>query len=104
MPANRRITIASLLCTAVPSLPLQAQETAAAVVDETWVDAARQREVPVKLRWPDASVHPGQRPLVLFSHGLGGTRQGGLVWGEAWATAGFVVLHLQHLEIGRAHV
>ena len=97
MTMNRRITLASLLCTALPSLPLQAQETSAAVVDETWVDAARQREVPVKLRWPDASVHLGARPLVLFSHGLGGTRQGGSVWGEAWAAAGFVVLHLQHL-------
>ena len=96
MPVNRRITVASLLCTALPSLPLWAQETTAAVTDETWVDAARQREVPVKLRWPDASVHPGQRPLVLFSHGLGGTREGGAVWGEAWAAAGFVVLHLQH--------
>jgi predicted dienelactone hydrolase len=34
--------------------------------------------------------------VVLFSHGLGGTREGGQVWGEAWAAAGFVVLHLQH--------
>ena len=28
--------------------------------------------------------------------GLGGTRDGGTVWGEAWARAGFVVVHLQH--------
>jgi predicted dienelactone hydrolase len=93
---NRRKTIATLLCTALPGLPLQAQETRATVVDETWLDAARQREVPVKLRWPDASIHVGQRPVVLFSHGLGGTRDGGAVWGEAWAAAGFVVVHLQH--------
>lgn len=96
MLLNRRKTIASLLCTALPALPLLAQETRATVVDETWLDAARGREVPVKLRWPDASVHLGQRPVVLFSHGLGGTRDGGAVWGEAWAAAGFVVLHLQH--------
>jgi predicted dienelactone hydrolase len=96
MSLNRRKTIASLLCTAVPGLPVLAQETRAVVVDETWLDATRQREVPVKLRWPDASVHPGQRPVVLFSHGLGGTREGGSVWGETWAAAGFVVLHVQH--------
>ena len=34
--------------------------------------------------------------MVLFSHGLGGTRDGGTVWGEAWAAAGFVVVHIQH--------
>ena len=96
MQNNRRKTIAALLCTALPGLPLQAQETGASVADETWADAARQRELPVKLRWPDASVHSGQRPVVVFSHGLGGTREGGTVWGEAWAVAGFVVLHLQH--------
>ncbi|MFZ4480605.1 MAG: alpha/beta hydrolase family protein, partial [Rhodoferax sp.] len=68
-----------------------------AVVDEVWLDAARQREVPVKVRWPDAAATSATPlPVVLFSHGLGGTREGGAVWGEAWAAAGFVVVHLQH--------
>jgi predicted dienelactone hydrolase len=34
--------------------------------------------------------------VVIFSHGLGGTREGGSVWGEAWVDAGFVVVHVQH--------
>ncbi|MFM8769698.1 MAG: alpha/beta hydrolase family protein, partial [Rubrivivax sp.] len=34
--------------------------------------------------------------MVLFSHGLGGTRAGGALWGQAWQAAGLVVLHLQH--------
>jgi predicted dienelactone hydrolase len=34
---------------------------------------------------------------VIFSHGLGGTREGGSVWGEAWVDAGFVVVHMQHM-------
>ena len=66
------------------------------MVDETWLDAARRRELPVRVRWPDDATHPGPRPAVLFSHGLGGRREGGAVWGEAWAAAGFVVVHLQH--------
>ncbi len=96
MSITRRNTLTAVLASALPGLHVHAQETRAVVLDDTWLDAARQRDVPVKLRWPDASVHPGQRPLVLFSHGLGGSREGGAVWGEAWAAAGFVVLHLQH--------
>jgi predicted dienelactone hydrolase len=34
--------------------------------------------------------------VVLFSHGLGGSRDGGSVWAEHWASHGYLVLHLQH--------
>lgn len=73
-------------------------EGGATVLDETWHDARRQRDVPVRIRWPGdaAPVPAGGRAVVLFSHGLGGTRQGGAAWGEAWVAAGFVVVHLQH--------
>jgi predicted dienelactone hydrolase len=66
---------------------------AGSVVDETWRDHARQRDLPVRIRWPAAA---GELPLVLHSHGLGGSREGGDVWGRAWCDAGFVVVHLQH--------
>lgn len=68
----------------------------ATVLDETWTDSTRQREVPLRIRWPQMAQDTGPLALVLFSHGLGGTREGGSVWGEAWADAGFVVVHLQH--------
>lgn len=61
--------------------------------DETWLDPARQREMPVRLRWPAGD---GPCGLVIHSHGLGGSRAGGAVWGEAWQAAGLAVLHLQH--------
>lgn len=66
--------------------------------EATWTDPARSRQIPVLVRWPDPNlpVPPGGRPLVIYSHGLGGTRDGGSRWGEAWAGAGLVVLHLQH--------
>lgn len=67
-------------------------------MDETWVDFARQRALPVRIRWPDdvRAVPTGGYPVVMFSHGLGGTVAAGGVWGEAWSQAGCVVLHLQH--------
>ena len=97
MNLTRRTCISALACSALPGLQAQGQTGAPAVMDEVWLDAARQREVPVKVRWPDAATSSaGPLPVVLFSHGLGGTREGGAVWGEAWAAAGFVVVHLQH--------
>lgn len=66
--------------------------------DDTWQDRARQRSMPVRIRWPaeSAPMPPGGRPVVLFSHGLGGTAAGGERWGQAWCAAGLVVVHLQH--------
>lgn len=62
------------------------------VVDQTWHDPDRSRDVPVRMRLPVE----GRWPLVLYSHGLGGNREGGDVWGDAWAAAGIGVVHLQH--------
>ena len=81
---------------AVPVLQARAQGSAPLVVDETWHDATRRRDLPVRIRWPQTLQNADPVPVVLFSHGLGGTRDGGTVWGEAWARAGFVVIHLQH--------
>ena len=96
-PDRRRYLQALAGSALVAAAPLShAQTNAGSVVDETWQDTARKRDVPVKIRWPDAARYTGARPVVLFSHGLGGTRDGGAIWGEAWADAGFVALHMQH--------
>lgn len=70
--------------------------TPAQVQDETWLDTARQREVPVRIRWPACAAPDSGWPLVLFSHGLGGSLDAGTVFARAWADAGIAVLHLQH--------
>lgn len=64
-------------------------------VSEVWVDVARDgREVPIKAYLPvDAQ---GPRPVIIFSHGLGGTREGYGYLGEYWASHGYVSVHLQH--------
>jgi predicted dienelactone hydrolase len=87
MQLSRRNLLAGL---ALAPLATHAQPR---VADEDWFDTPRHRRVPVRIRWP---ATPGPWPLVLFSHGLGGTREGGSAWGEAWSAAGLAVLHLQH--------
>lgn len=67
-------------------------------VDAVWQDAARSRSLPVRVRWPAAPTPApsGGWPVIVYSHGLGGSVAGGGVWGQAWADAGFVVVHVQH--------
>jgi dienelactone hydrolase len=63
------------------------------VQDMDWKDGARERTLPLKLRVPDGEA---RMPLVIFSHGLGGSREGGKAWGEHWSANGYVVIHVQH--------
>jgi predicted dienelactone hydrolase len=60
-----------------------------------WTDAARKREVPVKVYAPKDG--PGPFPIVVFSHGLGGSREGYGYLGRHWAGHGYVSVHPQHL-------
>ncbi len=50
-----------------------------------WKDEKRDREVPVKIYVPKTGQGPF--PVILFSHGLGGDREGGRVPGPATATS-----------------
>ena len=95
---TRRDCLQALLAgtVALGAASANAQPATAGVEDDTWTDAARKRDVPVRVRWPQADQDNAALPVVLFSHGLGGTRDGGTVWGQAWAAAGFVVVHIQH--------
>jgi predicted dienelactone hydrolase len=64
------------------------------IVREDWVDAARDRRLPVKIYLPASS--DAKWPVIFLSHGLGGTRESITYAGEAWARAGFLVVALQH--------
>ncbi|MGE0330829.1 MAG: alpha/beta hydrolase family protein [Ramlibacter sp.] len=59
-----------------------------------WQDAARERTVPAKLYLPARAQGPV--PLVVFSHGIGGSREGYTYLGKYWAANGYASLHLQH--------
>jgi len=59
-----------------------------------WRDAKRDRTVPVKLYVPKSPAKPA--PVVVFSHGLGGSRLAYEYLGSHWASHGYAVIHLQH--------
>lgn len=62
-------------------------------VDLTVHDSERNRDVPVRIYLPVSSA---PAPVVLFSHGLGGSREGSPFLGEHWAARGYAVVYLQH--------
>ncbi|MDB5802594.1 MAG: Platelet-activating factor acetylhydrolase plasma/intracellular isoform [Rhodocyclales bacterium] len=98
--------------------PVFSQAAAAyEMIDLDWYDAKRKRAVPVRLYLPKAAVArdvPGQAstqaratdavgvPLVVFSHGMGGSRNGYSYLADDWASHGIASLHVQHVGSDRS--
>lgn len=59
-----------------------------------WKDTARNRTIPVKLYLPKDMTKPS--PVVVFSHGLGGSREAATYLGNYWAEHGYVGVFIQH--------
>ncbi|MGL6227136.1 MAG: alpha/beta hydrolase family protein [Thermoguttaceae bacterium] len=76
--------------------PLQSSQSPS--VRTTYIqlyDAERRRTVPIKMYLPNPLL-PGT-PVIIFSHGLGGSRESCPYFGEHWASNGFVVVAVQHI-------
>jgi predicted dienelactone hydrolase len=61
--------------------------------------------LPVRVFYPD--VQDGPRPVIVFSHGLGGSRLGYGYLAQAWADRGYVVVlpsHRENVPLGVAEV
>ncbi|MBS0207728.1 MAG: alpha/beta fold hydrolase [Planctomycetes bacterium] len=82
-----------------PSDPLtaffeQAGPSPVATVSYTWHDEKRDRDVPVKIYFPTSGE---KLPVIIFSHGLGGSREGYSHLGNQWAGHGYVSIHVTHI-------
>ena len=71
-----------------------------AVVDHDWVDPVRSRAVPVRLYLPSPTPL-ASLPLLVFSHGIGGSREGYSYLGSYLASEGIASLHVQHVGSDR---
>lgn len=87
------MTLALLALLAATYDPLAVTTPEVTPVELVVSDARRSREVPLRVYLPAA---PAPAPVLLFSHGLGGSREGNAFLGQHWARRGYVAVFLQH--------
>jgi predicted dienelactone hydrolase len=88
-----------------PLQPPPVDLNASYIVQEfAWKDSTRNREIPAVLYLPKglSSADAKKVPLVVFSHGLGGSRYGYSHLGKFWASNGIATVALQHPGSDRA--
>ncbi len=73
--------------------PLEAKNPVLDPLDLEVTDTKREREIPLRIYLPDTDQ---PCPVVLFSHGLGGDREGSAYLGQHWAARGYVAVFMQH--------
>lgn len=73
--------------------PLSAVTVESPPQDLTVRDATRERDLPIRIYLP---AEKKAAPVVLFSHGLGGNREGSAFLGRHWSARGYVCVFLQH--------
>jgi len=73
--------------------PLLTADVKTEQVDFGVKDMKRSREIPIRVYLP---ADKKAAPVVLFSHGLGGNREGSAFLGKHWASRGYVAVFLQH--------
>lgn len=54
------------------------------------------RDIPIRIYYSAESVKAKAAPVLLFSHGLGGSREGSPHIGRHWAGRGYIAVFLQH--------
>ena len=87
------VTMAHAADPAYDPLAIESSPALPAPLDLDVVDEGRERTIPVRVWLPS---HDRPAPVILFSHGLGGARDGNAYLGRHWSARGFCVVFLQH--------
>jgi len=69
--------------------------TVAAARDIVLHDAARKKDLHLNVVYPDS---PGRFPVIVFSHGAGGSQDGYQYLTRYWASCGYVVIQPSHAD------
>ncbi len=86
--------IAGATIGALPPKVSATSVTAVQTIHQDWSDTKRLRTLPVKIYLPQFKGAPF--PVVIFSHGLGGSREAAVYLGNYWAEQGYLAVFIQH--------
>jgi predicted dienelactone hydrolase len=75
-----------------PASAAQPGSNGVTTIPGDWTDATRHRRISFIVHLPTNAP----APVIIFSHGLGGSRNGYAYLGRHWASNGFVSVHIQH--------
>jgi len=87
------MSVLALVATQQAYDPLACSQDDIQTLKLTVTDSRREREIPVLVYLP-ARTSPA--PVVLFSHGLGGSRMNNAYLGRHWAGRGYAAVMMQH--------
>ena len=92
------LSIGLVCCTSVAAIdydPLNTKIDPGSVktLDTSFTYGKQEREIPVLVYLPSSAM---KAPVVIFSHGLGGSRKGSAFLGKHWAACGYVAVFIQH--------
>lgn len=89
------MVVAAPHATAGPGVydPLKVPDVTVTSVTFDIMDAKRGRNLPIRVYLPESGK---PAPVILFSHGLGGSRDNNPYLGNHWAKRGYVVVFVQH--------
>lgn len=79
-----------------PEITTDTEPRQIAIIRGDWVDASRKdRKIPYKLYHP-VPLDETPYPVIIWSHGLGGSRDGAGFISRFIASHGYIVVHIQH--------
>lgn len=77
------------------STATEAAASSSKILHQSWHDAKRNRDIPIKIYLPSGSAS-SPHPVVIFSHGLGGSVEAAVYLGEFWSQHGYLGVFVQH--------
>lgn len=93
MPSIIALTLVASFLADQPYDPLRRIEAPIRHIELMVADDERRREIPLRVYLPAVDV---SCPVILFSHGLGGSCRNNPYLGEHWASRGYVAVFMQH--------
>jgi dienelactone hydrolase len=89
-----RLNVSLLVAWLLVPCAVWAAESKVAILDGMFADPSRSREIPYRIYHPEPLE--GRYPVIIFSHGLGGSREGNAEFGRGLAARGYICVHIQH--------